>query len=63
MKILNTKEVARLLRTDKRSIQQKAKNGYYPSNVCAQHGRFYLFNEEALMRFLFKTNEQTTCIG
>lgn len=55
MKILTTSEVAKLLRSDKRTIQIKAKSGYYPKNVCTQHGRHYLFNEEALWNFLFKT--------
>ena len=56
MKILTTNEVAKVLRADKRTIQLKAKNGYYPKNVCTRHGRYYLFNEEALWDFLFKTN-------
>ncbi|MBR1425342.1 helix-turn-helix domain-containing protein [bacterium] len=53
MNILTTEEAARLLRTDVRTLQRQAQKGYYPSDVCGRAGRKYLFNEEALLAFLF----------
>lgn len=53
MKILTTEEAARLLRTDIRTLQKQAQKGYFPSNVCGRVGRKYLFNEEALIEFIF----------
>lgn len=53
MKILNVKEVAELLKADKRTIERRAKAGYYPQGVCGKHGRYWLFNEEKLLEFVF----------
>ncbi len=53
MNILTTEEAARLLRTDIRTLQKQAQKGIYPSNVCGRIGRKYLFNEEALLQFIF----------
>ncbi len=53
MIILTLKETAKLLKTDKRTLQKRAQKGYYPSDVCGRDGRKYLFNEEALLNFIF----------
>lgn len=58
MEILNTKEVANLLGTTKRTVERKAKNGEYPLGVCGKHGRFWLFNKEKLIQFVFNQNAQ-----
>jgi len=55
MRILNVKEVAELLKSDKRTIERRAKAGYYPQNVCGRHGRYWLFNEEKLIEFIFSS--------
>lgn len=54
MEILNTKEVAQLLKSDIRTIQKKAENGDYPNGVCGKHGRYWLFNKDKLLEFIFK---------
>lgn len=54
MEILNTKEVAKLIKSDIRTIQRRAENGEYPEGVCGKHGRFWLFNKEKLMQHIFK---------
>lgn len=53
IEILTTKEVAELVREDKRTIERKAQSGFYPSNVCSKHGRFYKFHKQNLLNFLF----------
>lgn len=53
MEILNTKEVAELLKSDKRTIQKKAERGEYPKGVCGKHGRYWLFNKEKLLNYIF----------
>lgn len=55
MKILTAKEVAELLRADKRTVERRAKNGEYPPEVCGKHGRYWLFNEEKLLQYIFKS--------
>jgi excisionase family DNA binding protein len=55
MELLNTKEVAQLLKSDKRTIQRKAEQGKYPQGVCGKHGRYWLFNKELLLQHIFKT--------
>lgn len=55
MKILTVKEVAELLHSDKRTIERNAKEGKYPKGVCGKHGRYWLFNEEKLMEFIFSS--------
>lgn len=54
--ILNVKEVAELLKSDKRTVERKAKQGYYPPNVCGKHGRYWLFNKQELLKFVFSSN-------
>lgn len=53
MKILTASEAAKLLRTDVRTLQKQAQKGNYPANVCGRVGRKYLFDEDALMEFVF----------
>lgn len=53
--ILNVKEAAELLRADKRTVERKAKAGYYPPNVCGKHGRYWLFNKQELLKFVFQS--------
>lgn len=57
MKIITTEEAAKLLRTDIRTLQKQAQNGNYPNNVCGRVGRKYLFNEEALIEFIFSKKD------
>lgn len=57
MKIITTEEAAKLLRTDIRTLQKQAQNGNYPANVCGRVGRKYLFNEEALIEFIFSKKD------
>lgn len=52
--ILNTNEVAKLLKSDKRTIERRAKNGEYPPGVCGRHGRYWLFNKTKLLQYIFK---------
>ncbi len=54
IEILNTKEVATLLKTTVRSVQRKAESGDYPPEVCGKHGRYWLFNKGELMKYIFK---------
>lgn len=54
MEILTTKEVAKLVHSDVRTIQKKAESGYYPKNVCGRHGRYWLFNKENSLLILIK---------
>jgi len=51
--ILNAKEAAQLLRSDMRTVERRAKAGYYPKGVCGKHGRFWLFNKAKLLEFIF----------
>ena len=51
--ILNTKEVAKLLKSDIRTIQRKAEAGQYPKGVCGKHGRYWLFNKTKLLEYVF----------
>ena len=51
--ILNTKEVAQLLKSDVRTIQRKAEAGQYPKGVCGKHGRYWLFNKTKLLEYVF----------
>ncbi len=51
--ILNTAEVAKLLHSDKRTVERKAASGYYPQGVCGRHGRYWLFNKQKLLDFVF----------
>ena len=53
MEILNTKEVAQLLKSDIRTIQRRAESGHYPSGVCGKHGRYWLFNKDKLIEYIF----------
>lgn len=58
MKIINTKEVAAIVGQDKRTVERKAKRGDYPKGVCGKHGKFWLFNEEKLLEYIFNTSLQ-----
>lgn len=51
--ILNTKEVAKLLKSDVRTIQRKAEAGQYPKGICGKHGRYWLFNKTKLLEYVF----------
>lgn len=51
--ILNTREVAQLLKSDIRTIQRNAESGKYPQGVCGKHGRHWLFNKVKLMEYIF----------
>ena len=53
MKIITTKEAAKLLKMDIRTIQKLAQKGYFTQHVCGRVGRKYLFDEEALIEFIF----------
>lgn len=55
MEILNTAEVAKLLKSDIRTIQRKAEKGDYPKGICGKHGRYWLFDKEKLLEYIFKT--------
>lgn len=56
MNILTTIDVSNLLHVDVRTLQKQAQSGYFPSHVCGRIGRKYLFNEEALLKFIFSSN-------
>ncbi|MBS5860196.1 helix-turn-helix domain-containing protein [bacterium] len=57
MRIITTEEAAKLLRTDIRTLQKQAQKGNYPPEVCGRVGRKYLFNEEALIEFIFSKKD------
>ena len=57
MKILTTEEASKLLRMDKRTLQKLAQKGYFSKHVCGRVGRKYLFDEEALIEFIFSTKK------
>ena len=52
MELITTKEVAKLVHSDVRTIQKKAEAGYYPRSVCGRHGRYWLFNKTNLIKFV-----------
>lgn len=56
MKIITTEEAAKLLKTDIRTLQKQAQKGYFPKHVCGRVGRKYLFDENALLEFIFDKN-------
>lgn len=51
--ILNVNEVAKLLKADKRTIERNAKKGVYPKGICGKHGRFWLFDKDKLLQYIF----------
>jgi len=55
MEILTAGEVAKLLHSDIRIVQKNAKDGKYPKGVCGRHGKYWLFNKEELLKFIFQT--------
>ena len=55
IKSISAPEAAKLLKSDVRTIERKAKAGYYPKDVCGRHGRVWLFNEEKLIEFIFSS--------
>ena len=52
--ILNVNEVAKLLKADKRTVERNAKKGFYPKGICGKHGRYWLFNKQKLLQFIFQ---------
>lgn len=58
MEILNAKDVAKLLKSSPRTIERKAQKGYYPPEVCGKHGRYWLFDKEKLIEFVFSANKE-----
>ena len=62
VEILTTQEVADLVKEDKRTIERKAQNGFYPSYVCNKHGRCYKFHKQNLLNFLFPSEGLNDCI-
>lgn len=58
IEILTTVEVAKLIRENKRTIEIKAKNGFYPSSVCNKQGRLYKFHKQNLLNFLFPKEDK-----
>jgi hypothetical protein len=59
VEILTTIEVAKLIREDKRTIEIKAKNGFYPPSVCNRQGRLYKFHKQNLLKFLFPDDKES----
>ena len=53
MTIITTKQAAKLLHADVRTVQRNAKAGMYPAKVCGKHGRYYLFDQDALLAYVF----------
>lgn len=60
MNIIHTDEVAKMLKVNKRTVQNHAQNGMYPPTVCMKYGRQYCFNKEALLEWLFSGNAVAT---
>lgn len=56
MEILNSKQVAELLHSDVRTIQRKADSGKFPQGICGKFGRFWLFDKEKLLQYIFNNN-------
>ena len=53
--ILNVNEVAKLLKSDKRTIERRAQKRLYPEGVCGKHGRYWLFNKQKLLQYIFQS--------
>ena len=56
--ILNAREAAKLLHSDIRTVERRAKDGAYPKGVCGKHGRFWLFNKQKLLEFIFNLAQE-----
>lgn len=56
--ILNAREAAKLVRADMRTLERRAKEGRYPKGVCGKHGRYWLFNREKLLQYIFGASEE-----
>lgn len=63
MEIMQTQEVAKLLKVNKRTVQNHAQNGMYPPTVCMKYGRKYFFNKDALIEWLFSGQAEIAKIG
>ena len=63
MEILQTEDVAKLLKVCKRTVQNNAKDGIFPPKVCIRYGRKYFFDKEALLEWLFSGQAQTVSMG
>lgn len=55
IEIITAKEAAELIKSTLRTVERKAQSGQYPSDVCGQHGRFWLFNKQKLLQHIFKS--------
>lgn len=58
MEIIQTEDVAKLLKVCKRTVQNNAKDGIFPQEVCKKYGRKYFFNKKALLEWLFSSQTQ-----
>ena len=63
MDIMQTQEVAKLLKVNKRTVQNHAQNGMYPPTVCMKYGRKYFFNKDALIEWLFSGQAEIAKTG
>ena len=54
MEILNCMEAAALLHSTKKTLEKNARNGVYPKGVCGKHGKYWIFNKEKLLAFVFQ---------
>lgn len=59
MDIIQTDDIAKLLKVNKRTVQNHAKDGVFPSNVCRKCGRKYYFNKDAFIEWFFSGQAQT----
>ena len=53
IEILNTSEVAKMLKSTRKTIERNARNGIYPKDVCTKHGGNWIFNKTKLLDFIF----------
>lgn len=63
MNIIQTEDVAKLLKVCKRKVQNNAKEGKFPHTVCTRYGRQYIFNKDALLEWLFSEQAQALGMG
>ena len=56
IEILSTKEAAELLHSEEHTLVKNARNGFYPKGVCGKHGKFWLFNKQKLLAFVFESD-------
>ena len=58
MDIIQTDDIAKLLKVNKRTVQNQAKEGIFPPNVCRKCGRKYYFNKDAFIEWFFSGQAQ-----